>query len=45
MFKMRAIDNYNIEKKNMFYYDSANSCRYKYRKKVFDDYMKYHINL
>ena len=37
MFKMRAIDNYNIEKKNMFYYDSANSCRDKYRKKVFDD--------
>ena len=36
--KMRAIDNYNKEKRNMFYYDSANSCRDKYRKKVFDDY-------
>ena len=36
--KMRGIDNYNSEKKNMFYYDSATSCRDKYRKKVFDDY-------
>ena len=35
--KMRGIDNYNKEKKNMFYYDSANSCRDKYRKVVFDD--------
>jgi hypothetical protein len=36
--KMRAIDNYNEEKRNLFYYDSATSCRDKYRKKVFDDY-------
>ena len=36
--KMRAIDNYDKEKRNMFYYDSATSCRNKYRKKVFDDY-------
>jgi len=35
---MRAIDNYNEEKRNLFYYDSATSCRDKYRKKVFDDY-------
>ena len=35
--KMNRIDNYNKEKKNMFYYDSANSCRDKYRKVVFDD--------
>ena len=35
--KMRAIDNYNIDKKNMFYYDSAYTCRKKYRKTVFDD--------
>ena len=35
--KMRGIDNYNIDKRNMFYYDSAYTCRDKYRKKVFDD--------
>ena len=35
--KMRGIDNYNIIKRNMFYYDSANSCRDFYRRKVFDD--------
>ena len=35
--KMRGIDNYNRDKRNMFYYDSANSCRDKYRKVVFDD--------
>ena len=33
---MRGIDNYNIEKKNMFYYDSANSCRNKYRQIYYD---------
>lgn len=36
--KMKIIDNYNKAKRNMFYYDSAYSCRDKYRKKVFDDY-------
>ena len=36
--KLRRMDHYNKEKKNMFYNDSANSCRDKYRKKVFDDY-------
>ena len=35
--RMNRIDKYNKEKKNMFYYDSANSCRDKYRKVVFDD--------
>ena len=35
--RMRGIDNYDKDKKNMFYYDSANSCRDKYRKVVFDD--------
>ena len=35
--KMKGIGNYNKEKKNMFYYDSAHSCRDKYRKVVFDD--------
>ena len=34
---MRGIDNYNIDKRNMFYYDSAYTCRDKYRKRVFDD--------
>ena len=37
LHKMKSIDNYNIEKRNMFYYDSANSCRNKYRKVVFGD--------
>ena len=37
LHKMKGIDNYNIEKRNMFYYDSANSCRNKYRKVVFGD--------
>ena len=35
--KMRGIDNYNRDKRNMFYYDSANTCRDKYRKVVFED--------
>ena len=34
--RMKAIDNYSTDKRKLFYYDSANSCRDKYRKKVFD---------
>ena len=36
--QMRGIDNYNIEKKNMFYYDSAYSCRDKYRQSYYDTF-------
>ena len=35
--RMKKFDKYAIDKKNVFYYDSAKTCRDKYRKKYFGD--------
>ena len=35
--RMRKYDRYAIDKKNVFYYDSAKTCRDQYRKKYFDN--------